>query len=284
MLGALSVVAAWLLLYAFVFSGFQEASAQRTAYANFRSELAQAIAPVGKNIPLGAPVAELKVPQAGIDDVVLEGTTSGVLESGPGLEADTPLPGQDGWSVIFGRQAMFGGPFRHLALLAPGDLLQVTTGQGTFTYKVTGLRLPRDPQPPAPMLGQSRLTLITTGGPGLRGAWAPNQLLYVDASLVGKPASAAAIALPAVPASQLPAHRGAVTTWIPASQLPMQGDTSGLFSLVLWMQLFVLAMLAVAWVGPRWGRWQTWLVAAPALLAVAWIASELALQMLPNLL
>jgi sortase A len=193
------------------------------------------------------------------------------------------LPGQYGWSVIFGRQSLFGGPFRHLALLTPGDLLQVTTGQGTFTYKVTDLRLPRDPQPPPLIPGQSRLTLMTSGGAGLRGAWAPNQLVYVDASLIGTPASAPAIALPAVPASQLQLHRGAVTA-IPGSQLPMQGDTSGLFSLVLWMQLLVFIVLAAAWLSTRWGRWQTWLVAAPALLAVVWVASENAFQMLPNLL
>jgi hypothetical protein len=64
----------------------------------------------------------------------------------------------------------------------------------------------------------------------------------------------------------------------------MQGDTSGLSSLVLWMQLLVLTVLAVAWLSTRWGRWQTWLVAAPALLAIAWVTSENAFQMLPNLL
>jgi len=105
----------------------------------------------------------------------------------------------------------------------------------------------------------------------------------VDANLLGRPASAPAIALPAVPASLLPRHAGTPAT-VPASQLPMNGDPSVLISLVLWMQLLLVTVLAVVWVRARWSGWQTWLVAAPALLAVTWILSEVAFQLLPNLL
>src|SRR5262249_42279942 len=136
-------LALWLLLYAYVLSGFQEASAQHALYAALRTDIAQGTAKLGGKIALGKPVALLQIPQAGVDDVVLEGTTSGVLEQGPGLEADTPLPGQAGISIIYGRQALFGGPFRHLSALRRGDVLQVTTGAGIFKYQVIDLRYPR---------------------------------------------------------------------------------------------------------------------------------------------
>lgn len=272
-LAALSALAAWLLLYAFSLSGFQEASAQHALYATLRSQIAQEIAPPfggnspTDNIPLGKPIAILRVPQAGIDAVVLEGTSSGVLEQGPGLLADTPLPGQPGVSQIYGRQTLFGGPFRHLAALRPGDLFSVTTGQGNFSYVVNDLRYSGQPIP-APPTVQSRMILITAAGAGWRGAAAPNQLLYVDAALRGSPVGAP----PGLP------------TAVPASQMLMQGDTSVLFPLVLWLQLLLLTVLAVVWVGSRWDRWQTWLVGAPAIVALLWIISGTAFQLLPNLL
>src|SRR5262249_18697309 len=47
MLGCLSAAAIWLLLYAFVLSGFQEAGAQHALYAALRTQMAQGIAPIG---------------------------------------------------------------------------------------------------------------------------------------------------------------------------------------------------------------------------------------------
>jgi len=42
--------------------------------------------------------------------------------------------------------------------------------------------------------------------------------------------------------------------------------------------------LAIAWAFERWGRWQTWLVGAPLVLAALWGVSETAVQLLPNLM
>jgi sortase A len=261
-------LATWLLLYALVFSGYQEAASQHADYALLRSELAQETAPLGGNIILGTPIAILRIPQAGIDDVVLDGTTSGILERGPGLVSDTPLPGQYGWSWIFGRQTLFGGPFRHLGVLRPGDVFDVTTGQGTFYYVVRDVRLSGGPEPPPLAVGQARLTLETTAGSGWFNAGTSNKLLYVDASLKGKPVGAPS---------------GAPTGILPSEEA-MHGDTSVLFVLVLWLELLLLLVLGIVWVHARWGASQTWLVAAPALLAVLWVTSETAFQLLPNLL
>src|SRR5215469_1815899 len=165
-LASIGGLAVWLLLYAYVLSGFGEASAQHALYAELRTDIAQGTAKLGGKIALGTPVALLKIPQAGVDDVVLEGTTSGVLEQGPGLEADSPLPGQAGVSIIDGRQALFGVPFRHLSALRPGDVLQVTTQAGTFNYQVVDVRYPGDPYPPPIQPGGGGLTLLTTTSAG----------------------------------------------------------------------------------------------------------------------
>jgi sortase A len=267
-LASVSVLAAWFLAYAFVLSGFQEAHAQHVLYATLRTQLAQEIAPLGGNVPAGTPVAVLQVPQAGISDVVVEGTTSGVLEQGPGLERDTPLPGQAGTSVILGRQTAFGGPFRHLAQLAPGDLIHVTTGEGTFTYAVTGLRYPGDTLPPPLSAGQGRLTLVTAVGSGWQGTWAPGQILRVDATLRGKPAG----------------DSGALPATVASSELPMAGNTGVLTTLVFWLQLLLVTAVAVSWARWNWGGWQAWLAGTPVILAVLWAVAGTAFQLLPNLL
>jgi sortase A len=264
----LAVLAAWLLLYAFVLSGYQEHSAQDALYAKLRNQLALGVAPLGKKIVLGDPVAVLLAPQAGINAVVVDGTTAGLLERGPGLRADTPLPGEAGTSIIYGRSTLFGGPFRHLSVLRPGDLLEVTTGQGTFHYRVRDVRYSGGPEPPPLPAGQGRLTLTTTAGSGWRGLGAPDRYLYVDATLVGKPA--------ATPAD--------MPTAIPVNQRPMQGDPGALIALVFWLQLLLLVVLALIWVRSRWGARLTWLIGAPAMLGLAWVVSEVAFQLLPNLI
>jgi len=267
-LAALAALAAWLLLYGFVLSGYQEHSAQHALYAQLRSELALGVAPLGGLVKPGEPVALLRVPQAGINDVVSEGTTAGILERGPGLESDTPLPGQAGASVIMGRPTLFGGPFRHLDLLRPGDLLAVTTGQGTFHYRVEDVLYPGDPVPPALKAGQGRLVLTTTTGAGWRQLGVPDQFLYVDASLIGKP-----VGTP-----------GGMPNAVPYNQEAMHGDSSALVPLVLWLQLLVLTVLALVLVRSRWSVWLTWLVGTSVVLAVVWVASEVGFQLLPNLI
>jgi sortase A len=267
-LTALAVLAVWFLLYAFVLSGFQEHAAQDALYAKFRNELALGVAPLGGKVTPGAPVALLHVPQAGIDDVVVDGTTSGLLEKGPGLKADTPLPGQAGTSIIYGRGTMFGGPFRHLNVLRPGDLMEVTTGQGSFQYRVLDVRYSGGPLPPHSAATPNRLTLTTTAGGGWRSLGSPSGFLYVDASLVGSTVATP----PGMP------------TAIPSSERPMHADTTALIPLIFWLQALVLATLGVIWVRSRWSPWMTWLVAAPALLCLVWVISEVSFQLLPNLI
>ncbi len=132
----------------------QEQRSQHQLYAMFRGLLdpSSEIAPkIGGAIPAGWPVALISAPQAGLHQVVVvEGTSSSVLQSGPGLLGDSPLPGQHGDSVVLGKGTTFGAPFAGITRLRHGDVITVTTGQGTFRFvvkdqRLAGARLPAIP-------------------------------------------------------------------------------------------------------------------------------------------
>ena len=245
---------------------------QEVLYSDFRSELANAIAPVGQTdvngalLRPGAPVAILEIPDLGMREVVVEGTTSTVTQSGPGHKRDTVLPGQPGTSVIYGRQAAFGGPFGQLEILQPGMTIVATTGQGPAEYRVVGVRRPGDPLPAPVEAGQGRLTLVTAMGP----RFMPTDLLRVDADLV-------------TPAQPAPARVLTAASLDPAEQA-MAGDPAGLVPLLLWLQLLLVVAVATVWLVIRWGKWQAWLVAAPIVFFAGIMASMSALRLLPNLL
>jgi sortase A len=211
----------------------------------------------------------IDIPKAGIQHaVVVEGTTSTDLQSGPGHRVDTVLPGQAGVSVILGKGVTFGAPFAHITVLSPGDVITATTGQGTFHYRVADLRYAGDPLPPLLSGRQGRLILVAAVGTGSRAGWAPSQIVYVDADLQGAGKSSP----------------GGGPTVQPADQVVLAGDDSALTPLVLWLELLIVTAVAVVWARRRWGGWQVWLVGTPALLAVLWVVTETAARLTPNLL
>jgi hypothetical protein len=196
----------------------------------------------------------------------LEGTTSGVLFDGPGHRRDTPLPGQIGTSVVFGRRAAFGGPFSDVAELRPDDVITVTTGQGAFQYKVLDVRHEGDPIPAPPAAGAARLLLVTADG----AAFLPSGVVRVDAELVGSPVVGPARLI--TPAA------------LPAAERIMGGDTSTLWVLALWLQALIILSVGAVWAWHRWGRAQAWIVFLPLLLLVGLSASDEVARLLPNLL
>jgi sortase A len=266
---ALALLAVWFLLYGFVLSGVEQHVVQTKLYDQFRLQLASETAPLAEPVQVGAPVAMITAPSAGIDNlVVVEGTTSRLLMSGPGHLSDTPLPGQVGTSVILGRSVTFGGPFGSVAQMTVGDVVTVTTGQGVFRYRVEDVRYPGSPLPPTLGTGGSRLTLVTSASGGWRSGWAPTQTVYVDALLVGK-----AMPLPSgVPAT------------VSSASLPMHNDPSATVALIFWLEGLVLVVVAAGWAWARWGRLETWIVGLPVFLAVLWGTSDAFMRFLPNLL
>lgn len=276
----LSVVLLGFGLWLAFFSKLHYDRAQHVAYADFRAELAKALAPTGPTDPNvnpdpnkppvllapGSAVAVLSIPAIGLNAVVFQGTSPQVTENGPGHLRDTPMPGQPGISVIMGRSTAFGGPFSRLATLAPGDAIIATTGQGVAKYTIIDLRRAGDPAPPPPDTGAGRLILATADGP----PFAPTGVLWVDAQLTSKPFDEPAMILSLANLSPGENVLGTdATAWVP---------------IVLWGQLLLGAAAAAGWLWRRWGAWQTWIVALPVLgyLGVN-VANEVA-RLLPNIM
>jgi len=266
------VMATTLFLQLVLVSSLQQSAAQGRAFDSFRASLATGTAPIGpmdrdgKALAPGTPVAYLEIPGLDVQQVVGEGTSSSVLFDGPGHRLDTPLPGQIGTSVVFGRRASFGGPFDSIASLEAGDIIRATTGQGVFEYTVIGVRLEGDPAPPAAAAGVGRLTLVTAAGR----SFLPDGVIRVDAEL-----KEGAVVGPArlYSASGLPLH-----------DRLMASDTRTLWVLAFWLQALIALALAAVWAWHRWGRAQAWVVFLPALALVGLSASGEVARLLPNLL
>jgi LPXTG-site transpeptidase (sortase) family protein len=265
-----------------VVGGVRHARDQQTAFALLRGQLATGTAPVtqtdakGRLRPLGTPVAVLDIPQIGLREVVLEGTTSGVLRSGPGHRRDSALPGQEGVSVLMGRQAAFGGPFHDIKRLRKGQVFTVTTGQGTATYRVIGVRRAGDPAPPLVQAGKGRMILMTAAG----GDWVPQGTLRVDADLVStqKPGERPA------PAVHDSGPRPLMAASLPLPERPLQGEPGVWVWVLLLTQLLFAASVAVTWARFRWGAWQAWTAGGPLLLAIGVALSAQVARLLPNLM
>jgi LPXTG-site transpeptidase (sortase) family protein len=267
-----SLLALAFVAHAAVFSALRHERAQTMAYQGFRSALAKAEAPTGQLgldqelVAPGTPVALLEIPVIGLSEVVLEGSTAQVLRGGPGHRRDSVLPGQPGTAVVLGRQAAYGGPFRELRRLAPGDMITVTTGQGVASYRVFGLRRAGDPLPEELRSGQGRLELMT--GDGL--ALFPSGVLHVDAELVTEPhaSSSKVMAYAALP----PAERA-------------MGQDSGAWFIAFFVAVFwIAAVLGAWWLWRSWGRWQAWLIGLPLALALGVTCADFIMNALPNLI
>jgi LPXTG-site transpeptidase (sortase) family protein len=267
-LTALSFIA-WVGL----FSGLHYDKAQLNAYDALRVELAAGTAPNGptmpnnpaKLLPMGAPVAVLSIPAIGLRTVILQGTTGSVLENGPGHLRDTVMPGQAGISVILGRQSAYGGPFGGLSSLVPGDAITVVTGQTVASYKVIDLRRAGDLLPPALASGAGRMILVTADGSPLE----PSGMLYVDAAETSKPQPSPGVVLPA---------------FIAPTENAMATDQGAWLPIVLWGQLLVLIALSLSWLWTAWGKWQTWIIAVPAIGFLVLSIADQATRLLPNLI
>ncbi|GAA4624737.1 sortase [Actinoallomurus vinaceus] len=267
-LGLLSLLFLGFVVYLLAFSGISQSRAQSVMYKNFRHRLAQATAPVGPvtrtggRLPSGTPIAVLDIPGLRLRQVVVEGTASGDLMNGPGHRPATAFPGQPGVAVITGRRAAYGGPFRTIDALRPGDPLTVYTGQGMVPYRVERVRHDTDPLPQPVGAGGARLILATADDP----LW-PTKAIYVDAWQTS------------------PVQQTAGSPSVEAdADKTMASDPAALLPLVLWSQALALLAPAITWSRVRWGRWQTHLAAIPLLAAVVWNVYENTARLLPNVL
>lgn len=265
----LCVVVLFFGLFAFGLSALQEQRSQAQLYASFRGVLdpSSPVAPaIGGVIPEGTPIALISAPAGGLGNVVVvEGTSPSDLLAGPGHLRDSPLPGQPGESILMGRSVTAGAPFGGITSLRKGDVIKVTTGQGTFRFVVVGSRVAGDPLPTIPKSG-SLLTLVTSAGSGWLGALAPTHVVYVDADLVGTDVAA-------------PTGR---PVSVPPDEIQGAADPNAWPFVVFWLEGLLAVGVGAVWLWSRWGAMRAWLIGAPVVLAVLWGLSTQAMRLLPN--
>src|SRR5205814_10125702 len=98
-----AALAFWSVSFARGLTGLQAARSQLVLYGQLRTTLADATVPIGGTIDPGTPVALIEATRIGLRYVVVEGSSAGDLRAGPGHRRDTPLPGQAGTCVRYGR-------------------------------------------------------------------------------------------------------------------------------------------------------------------------------------
>lgn len=89
----------------------------------------------------GQMFGRLTATKAGIDTVLVRGTGKAALRSGPGWVKSTSLPGERGTVGISGHRTTYGGPFRKLDKLVPGDEIVLESPFRRYEYRVVRQRI-----------------------------------------------------------------------------------------------------------------------------------------------
>jgi sortase A len=108
----------------------------------------------------GSAVGVIHIPTIGANYVVVKGTGTSELESGPGIYSETNFPGIPGTTAIAGHRTTWLAPFRSLGGLRKDAPVMLDMPYARFTYRVIGSRvvLPTDVSVIDPV-GYSRLVL-----------------------------------------------------------------------------------------------------------------------------
>jgi len=250
------------LLYLFGASRITEIRNQRLLLPEFRALTQQGPASVADWQPLpGQPVALLSIPSIGVEQIVVEGTSASELTRGPGHYRGSPLPGRAGNSVIAGRRSTFGGPFRAIGDLHPGDTVEVATGQGAFTYTVrsVGSVLPGQDD----VIGASttnELTLVTSAA-----GYPASGRLVVVAKLTTAPAPGPATLMPVVP----------------QDETGLTGEPAAAGPLLFWLEVLAAAGVAGVWYSRRISARVARFLMVPIVAALLWAVFGLLARLLP---
>jgi sortase A len=109
----------------------------------------------------GSPVGRISIPRIGVSYVLVKGTSTEDLESGPGVDTETPFPGIGGTTLVAGHRTTFLAPFRHIDQLGRGSRISLQMPYAELQYRVVGQRVvePTDVQAAVARVGYSRLVL-----------------------------------------------------------------------------------------------------------------------------
>lgn len=98
--------------------------------------------PAGKQVVIspGTGFANLYIPRLGKDyaETIVQGTSDGDLNEGPGHYVDSAVPGQIGNFAVAGHRVGKGEPFLNLDQLKPADAIVVQTASNWYVYRVLG--------------------------------------------------------------------------------------------------------------------------------------------------
>jgi sortase A len=112
-----------------------------TGGTSLRASIRRAAIGYRLSLKNGDPVGRIVIPRMHLKMVIVEGTTTGDLEKGPGhynaaSGESTNLPGMGGVIAIAGHRTTFLHPFRHIDELKAGDHIYLEMPYGTFRYTV----------------------------------------------------------------------------------------------------------------------------------------------------
>lgn len=108
----------------------------------------------------GSAVGRIRIPAIGASFVMVKGTGTSELESGPGIYSETSFPGVPGTTAIAGHRTTWLAPFRHIDALHRGESIVLEMPYARLLYRVIGSRvvLPTDVSVLDPV-GYSRVIL-----------------------------------------------------------------------------------------------------------------------------
>jgi sortase A len=109
----------------------------------------------------GSAVGRIEIPRIGASYVIVKGTDTSDLESGPGIYSETSFSGVAGTTAIAGHRTTYLAPFRNINSLHPGNHILLNMPYAHFTYTVIGQRvvLPTDVSAAVSNVGYTRLVL-----------------------------------------------------------------------------------------------------------------------------
>jgi sortase A len=232
--------------------------------------------------PTGEAVAIIRIPKIGVEKAVVEGVGVNALKQGPGHYPTTPMPGQPGNAAIAGHRTTYGAPFFRTDELEAGDLIQVTTRQGEFTYKVREKKVVKPTQNEVLNPSTENLLTLTTCNPRFSAA----QRLVIVSELTDNPAPPTQVVSPAADPDGVIGGEddGLAGEDVPARSLDdasVSGDPAAKGPAILWGLLAALVWLVTWLLSKRWGRVTAYAMGTPVFLVVLFVFFENFARLLP---
>ena len=109
--------------------------------AELRAQLQREARAWRKGLRQGDPVARLRIPALGVDEIIVNGTDTGSLKRGPGRYLKSAVPGQGELVYVAGHRTTYGAPFSRIDRLKKGDRVVVELPYATYEYRITGHRI-----------------------------------------------------------------------------------------------------------------------------------------------